>query len=183
MAKCEIQAKQGEGSRKSPVIVDIELVKEGGGSPLAIDFYNQAIHERDKQTLTIQDIDKNTHKRITTSLFETAIDKFKLQLINDDDCKLRTDYANCCYDLGTFINVVGYLEIARTQYNILLEKLTTDASLHCRIGEISIKISSSLFSDYDDDDDNKASLESSEQLNLLKTGIDSFEKVMYKLML
>lgn len=78
--------------------IDIHLTTQDGSKLSPHDIYYAAMEELEKQTLSEQDIDKQTHSSIVQKLFEMAVEEFERLQIND------LVYAKCLYDMVIFSN-------------------------------------------------------------------------------
>lgn len=164
-------------SDDGPAQLDISLQVEDG-EPTASDYYQAAIEERQKVALTEQDIDPETHSSIITSLFEKAIEKFSKQMEeNENDERLREKYANCCFDLAKFVNILEYFRAAHKNYEIVC-KNSKESLVHFRFAQSCFKIAELLFDESTEQSDDNEVNETKEQLSLVSQGVTSFRTAL-----
>ncbi|KAJ3254038.1 hypothetical protein HK103_007577 [Boothiomyces macroporosus] len=124
--------------------IDIHLTTQDGSKLSPHDIYYAAMEELEKQTLSEQDIDKQTHSSIVQKLFEMAVEEFERLQIND------LVYAKCLYDMGVFLHVEDWFHQAEHELEKFLKSSKENSKNHegwLLLGKVYLQIARARFKD------------------------------------
>lgn len=154
--------------------IDIDLRSKDGSNLSANDIFQIAMEEKNKQSLTAQDIDSITHSSIVTKLFEQALASFK----SLDICDLN--YCRCLFEFGLFVHVKDYFETTEQELEKYLKsssKNSKDAEGWLLLGRVYLELAHFTLGDDDSDSDSGFVVQDKTEQKYLKRAICAFKKV------